>query len=137
MGLSRGLWPLHTMGNGPMSESSWGGLWLGFIGLCVLLMTVTFLITVRQIHRLLQQISSILPTCRQAFEDTHQTLSQARQMLARTNRVMMQAEGVVTQVCTVTSQMVEHFVFWKGKAQAFLAGRFGNGVSRTSRRLHR
>ena len=94
---------------------------LALIGVCQLVLTVGFLWLAKDLRRL--------------FAETRKILIPARKTARRVERVL-------AETCQALSDTVRQFLFLKGKAQAFLAERLGNGeggskvTSSINRRKH-
>ena len=121
-----------------MSEPFIGVILLGVISLCLVTITVSLLVTARDLRRVLKRVDAILPACDQAAQEARRILGEARQLLKRTHKTARHIETVVEQACHVASDVIEQVVSLKGRARTFLAKRlFGNGARADSRRQFR
>ena len=109
-----------------MTDLSFIMLLLGFMILCLMVMTVTLVMTARDVRRTLQR--------------ANETLTDIRQVLARTQRITRQVDAVVQKGCAVALQVIDPVLALTERAQTFLEARFGSGVgtgARSGPRRHR
>ena len=85
-------------------------------------------------RRTLQRVQLMLPGCDQAVQEARGTLTEARQLLARTNDATRHVETVIHKTCDAASGVVEQVIRWKDQARLFVHGGSGNGVKPKPRR---
>ncbi len=120
-----------------MSETSLAVFFLGLISFCALAVTILLFLTLRDLRGMIRQASTLLLGCKDAVQEARHTIQIVRQMLARTDQATHQVEAVVRKTCRVASDIVDQVALFKGRAQTFLASRFGNGARSVSRRHYR
>lgn len=109
-----------------MTDASLMVLLLGVISVCLMVMTVTLVVTARDVRRTLRRM--------------HVTLTEAHQVLARTRRITRHVDAVVQKGCAVALQVLDPVLALKDRAQAFLEAHVGNhagnGARSEPRRRH-
>ncbi len=112
-------------------------LLLGLNSLCAIVMTTFLWSTTQDLRRTLKRINTVLPHGNQVFLEARRTLGEARQLLARTNKATHQVEEVIHRTRDAVLEIFDQWAAFRGRAQAFLAERFGNGARSGSRRQYR
>ena len=121
----------------PMLETP---LWLLFLGIataCLLVLTLTVLVTAGELRRTLQRLNVMLPETAQAVHDARRLLRQGRHLLARADAVSGYVEAVIRQACDAATDALGAVGRFKARTQALWTKRFGNGAGAEPRRHHR
>ena len=106
-----------------MSNAAWIVLFLGVVGVCVVALTVTVVITAAEFRRTLR--------------DTRAFLQHARRLLAKADRPLAAVEVVVQQICAAVTDTINQITRLRRRAQAFWVGHVGNGAGVDPRSHHR
>ena len=120
-----------------MSDATRIVLLLGVMTACLLAMTLTMILTARDVRMTLQRLSAVLPDAGQALRETRQSLRHVRALLARGDKATRRVESVIDQLCDATTETLGRFTMWKGRAEQFVLGRFGNGTRGEPRQRRR
>ena len=89
------------------------------IALCLMAMTVSLFTAAYALHRLFRQIATLLPAWTSTAQEAHRTLSEARHLLVRTNKVVHQAQEVTQRVSRSTTNLLEQLLELKERAFGF------------------
>lgn len=100
------------------------------IAVCLVAMTVTMMITARQLHATLRRLSAILPEAGQAMRE-------ANRLFRLTHRAARHLETLIDDVCAVASKTVGRLTLLRRSAQRFWATRARNGAGADPRLHHR
>ena len=106
-----------------MIDPAWFALFLGVVGVCVAILTVTIVKTAAELRRTLR--------------DTRASLRRARRLVVKADRAATAVEAVVQQVCEVAIEAIDRFSRLRRRAQALWAGHVGNGAGVGPRSHHR
>ena len=109
-------------------------LFLGVISICLLTMTLLFLIASRNLHQLTLKIHTLLPACEEAFKEARRTLVETRELVSRTSKTTHHVEEVIHRTCDGASELLDQFALLKERAATFFKERFGNGSRPKPRR---
>ena len=122
-----------------MIESPLLVLFLTLMSLCLVAITGMLFVTARDVRRTLSRINKMLPMCDHVLQDVSGALGETKRFLGRANTIAHQVEAVVQKTCQVALDVIEPIIVWRGRAEQFLAERFGvgNGAGLGPRRKHR
>ena len=115
-------------------------LWLLLLGIataCLLVLTLTAIVTAAEVRRTLRRLNAMLPETAQAVHDVHRFFRQGRRLLARVDAASGYVEAVVRQACDAATDALGAFGRLKTRTQALWTKRFGNGTGAEPRRHHR
>ena len=107
---------------------------LGVVGGSVLLMACVIMGAARELRRTLRRIYAMLPGCESTVQEARETLTEARQLLARTNEATRHVESVIHKTCDAAGGFVDQVARWRDLAHTWWGARSGNG---TKTRVHR
>ena len=106
-----------------MPETSLGLLFLGIATACLVIMTLTILVTAGELRRTLQ--------------DARRMFRIGRRLLARADVASGRVEAVLHQACDAATDVLVAIGRVKARAQTLWTKRFGNGAGAEPRRHHR
>lgn len=120
-----------------MSEFSFTLMVLGVISVCLLVNTVTLLLTALQFRRTLHRVNAILPDAARAIREGHRSLRRVRRLLVRVDRAARPIEAVIRRAGELAAETIERVGLFRDRAEHALLGRLGNGAGAEPRRYHR
>ncbi len=107
---------------------------LGIVGGSLCMMAFVVISAARELRRTLRRIQTMLPGCESTVQEARGTLTEARQLLARTNEATRHVESVIHKTCDAAGGFVDQVARWRDLAHTWWGARSGNG---TKTRLHR
>ena len=104
-------------------------LWLlGLISACVLILTVTLVVTARQARRTLRHLDVVLPDAAQAAREARRVMQHSRRLLVAANQATGHVEAVIRRACDAVSAALDQFDLLKERTIHVLTRPFGNGT---------
>lgn len=86
--------------------------WLGAMTGCLVIIAGMLVVVALAIRRTLQHLNVLLPQCDRTLREAGKTLTQARQILSRTDGATRQVAAVVDSTCRATSAFVHQVKGW-------------------------
>ena len=105
--------------------------------LCLIIITVTVVMTAAELRSTLRRLEAVLPDAGEALRELRRSSRQVRQILTRANMATRSVEGVILRACEAASEALERVALFKESAQQFWATRFGHGAGAEPRPHHR
>ena len=115
-------------------------LWLLLLWIttaCLVVMTLTILVTAGELRRTLRRLNVMLPETAQAVRDARRLLRQGRRLLARADAASRYVEAVIRQACDAATDALGAIGRFKARTQTLWTKRFRNGAGAEPRRHHR
>ena len=120
-----------------MTESAWPVMLLGVMTGCLAMITITIVLTTRDLRQTLRRVETALPLADQTLRDLHRSLRSVRRMLTRADRLTSHVEAVVDHMCDAAQVSLDRFMGWKTYVQTLFKGVFENGAGAEPRSHHR
>ena len=105
-------------------------IFFGLVSLCLLVTTITFVLTARDFRQMMRRMSAVLVSAEKTLRETHQ-------LFHRLSGAVRHVETLVHEACDAASETAERIMALKARAQEFLAHQFGNGARAEPRSHHR
>jgi hypothetical protein len=96
-----------------MSESAFFLLLVGVMAACAVVMTVTVVMTARELRRTSRRVNALVPPCRRA-------LGQTQALLTSTHRISRHVESVILKASGAASHTIDQFLGMKNRVEQFL-----------------
>ena len=110
---------------------------LGIVTACLVILTLTVLVTAGELRRTLRRLNLMLPETAQAVHDARRMFRQGRRLLARADAAAGRVEAIIHQACDAATDMLGAIGRFKTRTQTLWTKRFGNGAGADPRRHHR
>ena len=105
--------------------------------ICLVVVTVTVVMTAAQVRSTLRRLDALLPDAGEALRELRRSGRQVRQILTRTNMATRSVEGIILRACEAASEALERVALFKESAQQFWSARFSHGAGSGPRSHHR
>ena len=109
-----------------MSEG-WLIFFLSVMSVCLTTMTVTLLVTARDLRATLRRLHDMLPRADRTLQEAHHSLRLVRQLLIRADDSTRRIEAVLARACEASLEVFDQFARWRQRTQRFFTKQFGNG----------
>jgi len=112
---------------------------LVIISLGVGVMTVACLVLMVDLRRTLRHINACIPLLEHTLHQTRRLEARAHQVIAKAQDLLHRLDGGIATIGSMAMAVTNGLASWRGKAETFLAQRFGigNGSRVEPRRRHR
>ena len=113
---------------------------MGFLSIatiCLVLITITIVMTAAKVRHTLDRLDALLPDAGEALRELRRSGAQVRRILTHTNLMTRSVEGIVLQACEAASGALERLALLKESAQQYWTARFGPGAGSEPRSHHR
>lgn len=111
-----------------MSDAPSLVVFLGFFSICLIAMTMTILVTARELRQTLQHANRALTGMDRAVGEAHRCIEYLRHIFSRADQATRHVESIVHRSCDIVSDTVDQLATFNGRAKAFLMGRSTNGT---------
>jgi hypothetical protein len=110
---------------------------LGVVGVCLIAMTTTMILTTRELRGTLRRFNTTLLRADKSLLETHRAFRQTRRVMATAHRATREVETVIRAGCDAALDAMHQLGVWKRRAKTLFNAHVGNGAGADPRRHRR